>query len=257
MQNFRGDKQKLDGESETKLGEARESRGRFRLNMLILMNVLLGIAQIVVAAYSLSKDGHCDEPLVVLLIICGIVNFVQVFSFTLWGCSEEVLHPLDEYGDEEFGWPLYLMGLVVWLSFICDFTLWIVMQMLYFGDLGSCDDDLKMMTLVSIIVRWVLIVASFAIAINHLMDKIHQENKRKFGRNPYKTYKPGKRVGGLVGQMFGQTDSINDEAENNEQFGAPEMTIEMGQTDLPKNFASSRSSGAQGGQQYTKAVTVM
>jgi len=221
--HYRADKQKEETTREVEMGNEREARGRFRLNFIIFLNVLLGAAQLGVAGSSVNKD--CSEPLGVILLICGALNFVQVLSFTLWGCPEEVLHPLDEWEDEEFGWPLYLVGLLVWLSFVCDFTLWIVMQMLYFKASLSCDNNLEIMTLVSIIFRWVMLITYICVSLNHLMDKIHQENKRKFGRNPYKRYKSDSRaLRGLFGMTGGQAD---------EQEATGDVHIELSNADYP------------------------
>jgi len=225
----RADKQKKEMDSETQIGEERESRGRFRLNALLFLNVLLGAAQLGVALPNLREA--CDKPLGTILVICGVVNFIQVFSFILWTCPEEVLHPLDEYDDEEFGWPLYIIGLLVWLSFITDFTLWIVMQLLYFGTLNTCDDSIKLITLISIVFRWLMLILYVCISINHLKEKIYQENKRKFGRNPYKHYRSR---GGIFTTMFGQGGAVEDPDDApSDDADREKVTIDLAQMDTP------------------------
>ena len=49
---------------------------RCRLNVLLAMNVVLGIAQIGVAGSKM--DSTCSKPLASILMVCGVVNFVQV-----------------------------------------------------------------------------------------------------------------------------------------------------------------------------------
>ena len=65
-----------------------------RLNFIIFLNVLLGAAQLGVAGSSVNKDAamtimgicshdclkDCSEPLGVILLICGALNFVQVHA---------------------------------------------------------------------------------------------------------------------------------------------------------------------------------
>jgi len=93
---------------QTREGEEREDRGRFRwlqlqtlikdctkerpplsqdcyrcrLNLLLAMNVILGIAQIGVSGAKL--DSPCSKPLASILMICGVVNFVQVITPPGW-----------------------------------------------------------------------------------------------------------------------------------------------------------------------------
>jgi len=81
---------------------------------------------------------------------------------------------------------MYLVGVMDWLTIMIDFSLWIVMQLLYCDSSLSCDDTLEGMTLATIIIRWFTFTAYLWVAIHHLCDKIRQENKRKFGRNPFK-----------------------------------------------------------------------
>lgn len=152
----------------------------------------------------------------------------------------------------------------MWLSFITDFTLWIVMQMLYFGGL-TCDSTLEQMTIVTIILRWVMIVLYFVIPINHLCDKIHQENKRKFGRNPYKDYKLKAKQPALFNLFGMESGSLEPEERHT---GTPDVgavatadvDIEMQQ---PANFASSsshehtRAAPSTSGPEYQRAQHVV
>ena len=108
-----------------------------------------------------------------------------------------------------------------------------------------------------------MIISYFVISINHLIDKIHQENKLKFGRNPYKSYSTGRRIGSL----FGQTNVYDDELEDGAAYnggasaGGVNVSMEMssGQSDPNASFKSGpRGDGMQGAEfARKKAVTVM
>merc|ERR1740117_357310 len=102
------------------------------------------------------------------------------------------------------GMPLYFVGIINWLSFITDFTVWIVLQMLYFGDV-TCESKIKDMTRSTIVIRWVMCVLYVWFLWNHLSDKIRQENKRKFGKNPLKSR------GGVFGAFFQQSTGNRDD----------------------------------------------
>jgi len=177
-------------------------------------------------------------------------------------------------------WPLYIIGLVVWLSFIADFTLWIVMQvmngcfssqrvasilitlppppppplplswqMLYFGDL-TCDSTLEQMTISTIIVRWFMIVSYFVIPINHLCDKIHQENKRKFGRNPYKAYTLKAKKHQSLLSIFGMESGTLEPEEVHGGVGAASTNLEI----EIQGAAGQKFAGATGQAEYGRAA---
>jgi len=129
-------------------------------------------------------------------------------------------------------------------------------QWFYFGDL-TCDAALKDMCLVTIIIRWVMIVLYVFTSVNHLMDKIRQENKRKFGRNPYKKY----RSSGKTWNMWGQGHGHDEPEEHRESVGAVPATsehvnIELQETAPKSEFTRSSTRNSKGGN-FNPSMTVV
>jgi hypothetical protein len=83
-------RQKEEKDEQTSLTEAREGRGKRNMSVLLIMNVLLGLVQLGISAPEL--DSTCEEPLPEILLICGIMNVVQICSFLLCFCPDKVFN---------------------------------------------------------------------------------------------------------------------------------------------------------------------
>merc|ERR1740117_1471260 len=71
--------QRLEDREQLNLLTAREGRMKFRMTSFATPNVLLGVIQLVIVVPNVDKA--CSKPLATLLIICGVANICQIFSY--------------------------------------------------------------------------------------------------------------------------------------------------------------------------------
>lgn len=165
------------------VNENRGERGKHIIQGVILVNVLHGIAQTVLAIAFWDKS--CEYPFYKFLITCGVPNIVMATTYSLICMSQDDLFPRDEDDDEEMGWPLYVAGFVLWICWILDFSSWMIMSMLLVKT-DHCHSDLENATMANVIIRAFLLFMQISLVVWHLKNKVRDENKRKFGVNPMK-----------------------------------------------------------------------
>lgn len=165
--------------------ETRGLRGKYIMQTLVAINVLHGLAQLALGIY--TWDDYCDYPFAELLVTCGVPNICMVVVYSLICFEQEELFPVDEDEDEEMGWPLYVAGFVIWICWILDFSAWLILCLVYKKS-DNCESELENSALSTVLIRAFLIFLQLALVVLHLRAKIRDENKRKFGHNPIKSF---------------------------------------------------------------------
>lgn len=183
---------KQQDETQLRKNESRGNRGKRTMQTLVAVNVLHGLAQLVLGI--VNWDEKCDYPFAELLITCGVSNIFMVTTYILLSVEQDVLWPVDEDDDEEMGWPLHVAGFVIWLCWIIDFSAWIILCMVYRKS-NSCENALQYSAFSTVVIRSAIIAIQLVLIVLHLRNKIRAENKRKWGTNPFKASKKGKYLG--------------------------------------------------------------